>query len=305
MYHKHKVTVELFGHSQYFIILFLSLIALSSKHLKVPNEPRSSIQIVNVEYSIICNLITTSGFIPYSGITTQNPPRNPPEDCSNPTYAATHPACHPPSPCNPATDPNQCCPAGAAPAPDGGCAPLPDAPLSVCNLTPYNGCCPSGTSPRVAGGCAAVAPEGIGPGKIGPPILFAPPPLPPPADCSNPDFAKANPDQCGLPGGPAPAPITPPAGDCSNPDFAKANTDQCGTGIVGPGVVGPAQAQPSGNEPSGGGEEKPSGGGEEKPSGGGEEKAGEPSAIPSQITRTGIGIMIPSLGNVGATTSSP
>ena len=42
----------------------------------------------------------------------------------------------------------------------------------------------------------------------------------------------------------------------------------------------------------------------------GTEKGGEVSAIPSQITpsqitRAGIGIMIPSLGNVGATTSLP
>jgi len=48
--------------------------------LEVPNEPRSSIQIANIEYSITCNTTASSNTGQYSGstATTAPPPNNPP-----------------------------------------------------------------------------------------------------------------------------------------------------------------------------------------------------------------------------------
>src|SRR5215467_2119106 len=131
--------------------------------LNVPNEPRSSIQIFNVEYSIICNT-SNSEASPYSGSTsTTAPPPNNPEPCPNDQPRDANGNCpdtcpdgtpmpkggvaecpHPPPPNN---NPDTC-PDGT-PMPKGGVAECPHPPPP--NNNPDT--CPDGT-PMPKGGVA-------------------------------------------------------------------------------------------------------------------------------------------------------
>ena len=100
--------------------------------LEVTNEPRSSIQIVNVEYSIICNS-PNSNTSQYSGSTsTAVPPNNPP----------------PPCPDGQPQDANGNCPDTC---PDG--SPMPKGGVAECPHPPRPDTCPDG-SPMPKGGVA-------------------------------------------------------------------------------------------------------------------------------------------------------
>ncbi|MFZ0326859.1 MAG: hypothetical protein WAL66_06095, partial [Nitrososphaeraceae archaeon] len=98
--------------------------------LEVPNEPRSAIQIVNVEYSIICNS-PNSNTSQYSGSIPTAPPNNPP-----------------PCPNDQPQDANGNCPDTC---PDG--SPMPKGGVAECPHPPSPDTCPDG-SPMPKGGVA-------------------------------------------------------------------------------------------------------------------------------------------------------
>ena len=98
--------------------------------LEVPNEPRSAVQIVNVEYSIICNS-PNSNTSQYSGSIPTAPPNNPP-----------------PCPNDQPQDANGNCPDTC---PDG--SPMPKGGVAECPHPPSPDTCPDG-SPMPKGGVA-------------------------------------------------------------------------------------------------------------------------------------------------------
>ena len=163
--------------------------------LEVPNEPKSAIQIVNVDYSIICNS-PNSNTSQYSGSTTTAvPPNNPPPPCPNGQPQDANGNC-------PDT-----CPDGS-PMPKGGVAecphppspdtcpdgsPMPKGGVAECPHPPSPDTCPDG-SPMPKGGVAECIPQ-----PKSPPTHEAES-LPTSDNCENQISANANVDICAEPG---------------------------------------------------------------------------------------------------------
>jgi hypothetical protein len=164
--------------------------------LNVPNEPRSSIQIMNVEYSIICNT-SNSEASPYTGSTsTTAPPSNNPEPCPDGQPKDANGNC-----------PDRC--------PDG--TPMPKGGVAECPHPPRPDICPDGT-PMTKGGVAECP--------------HPPPPNNNPDTC--PDgtpmpkggVAECVPQPKSLPT-PEAGSSPNPTNHCEDPVFANANTDKC------------------------------------------------------------------------------
>jgi hypothetical protein len=147
--------------------------------LNVPTELRSSIQIVNVEYSIICN-IPNSDTSQYSGSTSTS-------TTTTTTSTTTVPPNNPPPPCpnGQPQDANGNCPDTC---PDG--SPMPKGGVAECPHPPRPDTCPDG-SPMPKGGVAECIPQ---PKSLPTPEAES---LPTSQDnCGDPVFANAHTDEC-------------------------------------------------------------------------------------------------------------
>ena len=209
--------------------------------LEVPNEPRSAIQIVNVEYSIICNS-PNSNTSQYSGSTPTAPPNNPPP-CPNDQPQDANGNC-------PDT-----CPDGS-PMPKGGVAecphppspdtcpdgsPMPKGGVAECPHPPSPDTCPDG-SPMPKGGVAEcphppspdTCPDGSPMPKGG--VAECPHPCVPAKDPNH--CCTTSTDQDPNSGDCIPLPKSPPTSEtasssptpkdnCGDPIFANENEDRC------------------------------------------------------------------------------
>ncbi len=232
--------------------------------LNVPNEPRSSIQIFNVEYSIICNTFNSnSETSTYSGSTstTTAPPPNNPEPCPNDQPRDANGNC-----------PDTC--------PDG--TPMPKGGVAECPHPPRPDTCPDGT-PMPKGGVAECMPQpkSLPTSEAGS--------LPTSQDnCGDPSFANANADKCTESDTMIPQDIEHNVGSGSNVGSGEVEHNVGSGSNVGSGEV-------EHNVGSG----SNVGSGEVEHNVGSGSNVGEISTVPSQVTEaipSGLGEMIPSLG---------